>query len=120
MKMKAGHYLLLALFLTFNGCDMFDGLFKSPATITIKNDTAREIASVEVLLGTEVRTVDTNNLKPAESQAYRVNRKSVYTLDIRFTDESSCSRWADVTSSEEATVVLEENYALQGVALSMR
>lgn len=99
---------------------MFDGLFKSPATITIKNDTVREIASVEVLLGTEVRTVDTNNLKPAESQAYRVNRKSVYTLDIRFTDGSSCSRWADVTSSEEATVVLEENYALQGIALSMR
>jgi hypothetical protein len=120
MKMKAGHYLLLALFLTFNGCDMFDGLFKSPATITIKNDTSREIASVEVLLGSEVRTVDTNNLKPSQSQIYRVNRKSVYTVDIRFTDGSSCSRWADVTNSEEAVVVLNENHAFQGIALSMR
>ncbi len=120
MKLKAGHYLLIALFLTLNGCDMFDGLFKSPSTITIKNETSREIASVEVLLGTEVRTVDTNSLGPRESQKYHVTTKSVYTLDIRFADGTGCSRWADVTDEENVTVLIEDRLSDRAVSLSMR
>ena len=119
MKLKAGHLLLIALIIIFNGCDMFEGVFKSSSTITLENNTNKEIANVEILLGREVKKIDTTVHAPFQAQKYEVASKSVYTVCITFADGSQNFRWADVTDSEDITIAVDVPISSEAVALSL-
>ena len=120
MKIKSGHYLLIALFVIFNGCGMFENIFKPTSTIVLQNNSVKEIADIEVLLGREVKKVDTNPLAPFQSQEYEVTSKSVYTVAVTFDDGTTCFRWADVSDEERVLIEVGDNSLdSSGIALSM-
>jgi hypothetical protein len=121
MNFKAGHILFFSLLLLFDGYNIFDGVFKSPSSLTVKNHSLKEIAKIEILLGDEIQTVDTNLLEPLSHQEYKVNKNMIYTVVISFSDGSYSSQWADLSKQNKLTLIVDENIStLQGINLSMK
>ena len=99
---------------------MFEGVFKSSSIITLENYSNKEIANVEILLGRELKKIDTTLHKPFVTKKYEVTSKSVYTVCITFSDGSRCFRWADVSETENVSVAVgNEPDRSGGVALSL-
>ena len=120
MTIKAGHVLLFSLAVIFSGCNMFEGVFKSNSHITVENNSGKEIALVEILLGKEVKKLDTVPHSPLQTQVYEVSSKSIYTIAVTFADGSRNLQWADVSQTDTAVVTVGNDPVSSGtIALSL-